>query len=127
MASHPQPVMLSFLADAAIAKGKAVKFGTDSKHVAVCSANTDHAVGILQTATTAAEDVAEVALPGGGAKALCGEIWAAGNWLVPHTDGSLVKANAEGDTVLAIALSSAAVNDLAPVLVVMFTAHAAQS
>lgn len=126
MASSSTPNIVSFLADAAIAKGKAVKAGTDFKHVAVGAANTDRCHGILQTATTAAEDVAEVAQPGGGAKGLLGETVAAGDDLVSHTDGSLVKPNAEGDQIIARAIQGGVAGDLVDVVVYYATAHAAQ-
>lgn len=126
MASSQSPNVYSVLADAAIAKGKAVKIGTDFKHVAVGAANTDRCVGILQTATTAAEDVAEVAYPGGGAKGLLGETVAAGDDLVSHTDGTLVKPNAEGDQIIARALQGGVAADLVDVVVYYATAHAAQ-
>lgn len=124
MASHAESVIVNFLAAAAIAKGKAVKIGSDDNHVAVGAANTDKVLGLLQTATTAAEDVAEVAV-GGGAKGLLGETVAAGDLLVSHTDGTLVKANASGDLVIAKAMEGGAAADLIDVLVIH--GHAAAS
>lgn len=115
----------SFLSAAAVAKGKAVKFGADFKHVVVGAANTDKCIGILQAATTAAEDVAEVALPGGGALALLGETAVPGSYLVSHTDGTLVLANADGDVVVAIAMEGGDAGELIAVEVVHFKAHAA--
>jgi len=126
MASSSEPRVLTFLADAAIAKGKAVKIGTDRKHVAVGAANTDRCVGILQNAVTAADDSCEVAIQGGGAKALLGETVSAGDDLCSHTDGSLVKVNAEGDQILCRALEGGAASDLIGVEVYYATAHAAQ-
>lgn len=126
MASHFKPNMVTLLADAAIAKGKAVKLGTDFKHVAVGAANTDRCVGIIQNAPTAAEDAAEVALMGGGAKGLLSETVATGNDLCSHTDGTLVKVNAEGDQIIARALQDGVSGDLIDVMVYYATAHAAQ-
>ncbi len=126
MASSGTPRIHTYLADAAIAKGKAVKLGTDFKHVAVGAANTDRCVGILQTATTAAEDAAEVAMQGSGAKGLLGETVAAGVDLCAHTDGTLVKVNAEGDQIIARALQGGASGDLVDVEVYYATAHASQ-
>lgn len=126
MASILTPNMASFRADAAIAKGKAVKIGTDAEHVAVGAANTDQVIGILQEATTAAEQLAEVAMPGGGAKALLGESVVAGKDLCAHTDGSLVKVNAEGDQIICRALQDGSSGDLISVFVYYGTAHAAQ-
>jgi hypothetical protein len=125
MASHSDPRILTFKADGAIAKGKAVKGGTDDDHLAVCAANTDKAVGICQSAVLAAEDAMEVALPGGGAKGLCGETVAVGDLLVSHTDGSLVKKNAIGDRVIAMALQAGVSGDL--IAVEVMASDAAQA
>jgi hypothetical protein len=126
MSSTSTPRIQVYKADAAIAKGKAVKIGSDREHVAVCSANTDKAIGILQSASTAAEDLVEVALQGGGAKALIGETISAGAYLVAHTDGTLVKPNAAGDHVCAMAMEDAVANDLAAVEVVMLEAQGSE-
>lgn len=126
MASSLEPKIATFKADAAIAKGKAVKAGTDFKHVAVGAANTDRCLGIIQNAPTAAEDGAEVALPGGGAKGLLGETVSAGNDLVAHTDGSLVKPNADGDQIIARAVQDGVSGDLVDVIVYYGMAGAAQ-
>lgn len=126
MASSKAPQILTYLADAAIAKGKAVKIGSDKEHVALGAANTDRCMGIAQLAVTAAEDAVEVALPGGGAKALLGEAVSAGDDLVSAADGRLEKPNAEGDQILARAMQDGSENDLIEVLVDLSTAHAAQ-
>lgn len=126
MASSVQPLIVGFLCDAAIAKGKAVKIGSDAKHVAVGAANTDKCIGLIQNTTTAAEDLAEVAMPGGGGKGLLGETVSAGAYLVSHTDGSLYKANALGDHVCAIALEDGVAGDIISVLVVAFEAANAE-
>lgn len=126
MASTFQPSIVALKADAAIAKGKAVKSGSDFKHVAVGAANTDRCIGIIQNATTAAGDVAEVALPGGGAKVLLGETCVAGNDLVSHTDGSLVKPNAAGDEIIARLLQGGTTGDLVDAIVIVSSASAAQ-
>lgn len=124
MASYPTPEIVTFKADAAIAKGKACKVGTDSKHVAAGSANTSLSLGLAQNAATAAEDLVEVAV-GGGAIGLAGESISGGNLLVSHTDGSLVKANSSGDIIVAMALEDASSGDLFAVLVVHGQAAAA--
>ena len=126
MGSFQTPNIVSFRAAAAIAKGKAVKIGADAQHVAVASANTDRCMGLLQTATTAAEDVAEVAVPGGGAQGLLGEAVSAGNDLCADSNGALVKVNAEGDQIIARANEDGASGDLIDVTVYYATAHAAQ-
>lgn len=125
MASHSEPRILVFKADGVIAKGKAVKIGTDKEHVAVSAANTDPSIGIAQSAATAAEDVIEVAIPGGGAKALANETITAGKLLVPHTDGEMAQTNASGDRVIAVALENAVAGDLFAVEVIVAVATAA--
>jgi hypothetical protein len=112
MASHSEPRILVYKADGAIPKGSAVKIGSDSEHVVVGSANTDDCVGVAQNAVTAAEDLVEVALPGGGGKGLAGESITAGKLLVSHTDGSLVQTNASADRVIGMALEDASADDV---------------
>lgn len=119
MSVSSTPRIVSFLADAAIAKGKVVKIGTDSSHVAVCSAATDKSFGVIQNAPTAAEDAAEVALPGGGGKGLAGGTIAAGDLLAPDANSKLVATTTENDRVVAIAMESAVVNDLFNIEVVI--------
>lgn len=119
MASSKEPKIQTFLADAAIAKGKAVKLGTDFQHVAVCSAATDKSFGILQSAPGGAEAACEVAMPGGGAKALAGGSIATGDLLAPDSNGALVATTTENDRVVAIALQDAVANDIFNVDVVI--------
>ena len=126
MASHSNPRIYSFLADGSIAKGKAVKPGTDKNHVAIGAANTDRCVGITQVEVTGSGSIVEIALPGGGGKGLLGENVSAGDDLVSHTDGSLVKPNAEGDQIIARAMQSGSSGELIAVEVYLATAHAAQ-
>lgn len=126
MASTREPMIETYLADGVIAKGSAVKAGTDKSHVAIGAANTDRCLGIAQSASAAAEEEIEVAGPGGGAKALLGETVVAGNDLVSHTDGTLVKPNADGDEVIARALEGGVSGDLISVDVVMLHTGAAQ-
>lgn len=111
MASSSSPKVLAFLATAAIAAYKAVKAGADDKHVAVCSAASDESVGIVQNVATAAEDTLEVALPGGGAKALLGGTVAFGNYLAPDANGDLVVATT-GQRYIAIAMQAGVDNDV---------------
>lgn len=126
MSSHSEPRIYTFKNTAAIAKGKAVKIsGAAGDTVVVGAANTDKCIGIIQNAASSSLEGAEVALQGGGAKALLGESVSAGDYLVSHTDGSLVKANAEGDHVVAVAMQDGASGDLIAVEITLFTAHAA--
>ena len=126
MSSTFQQNVYTFKADGVIPKGSAVKAGSDNDHVAIGAANTNRCLGIAQSASTAAEDAIEVAVPGGGAKALLGETVAAGDDLCSHTDGSLVKVNLEGDQILARALEGGDAGELISVHVYFATAHAGQ-
>lgn len=126
MAVSSAPRILTYKADGAIAKGKAVKIGSDNKHVAVGAANTDKVIGICQNVSSVAEDLVEIAIQGGGAKGLLGENVVAGNLLVSHTDGSLVKANAAGDHLIAKALESGSSGDTIGVEVIYGQAAVAE-
>lgn len=114
MASSSAPRILSFIADSSIAKGKAVKIasGYSVGHVRIGAANTDKCIGIAQNEATASGDLLEVAIIGGGAKALLGETVSKGQSLVSNTDGSLVKANASGDKIVALCMESGVSGDL---------------
>jgi len=125
MSSCLQPKIANYKAAAALAAYKAVKKGADDEHVVVGAANTDRCIGIVQNSSTAAEDILEVAHPGGGAKALLGEAVNMGDFLVSHTDGTLVLPNAEGDVIIAQALEDGASGDVIGVNVILMTAHAA--
>lgn len=128
MASFSAPRILTFVADASVTKGKAVKISsTDKKLVTVCSANTDKAVGIVQSAPLASADLVEVAVPGGGALALLGESVSRGNYLVAHTDGTLVMANTAGDHIIAMAMQDGVSGDLIGVEVIAGHAAVAES
>lgn len=128
MASHSTPRIITVIADGSIAKGKAVKVGSGylNGHVRIGAANTDRCYGIAQVESTASGDSLEVAIQGGGAKGLLGETVSAGEDLVSHTDGSLVKPNAEGDQIIARAVESGVSGDLISVEVYHATAHASQ-
>ncbi len=126
MASSLAPKIQTMLADAAIAKGKVVKFGTDFKHVAVSAADTDHHIGIAQSVTTAAEDPIEVAMPGGGAKGLISESVNAGDFLC-SADGTLIVADDAADIVIAQAKQDGVANDLIDVEIMIFPASGANA
>lgn len=132
MSSTSEPRLQTFKSGTAIAKGKAVKKGSTDQHVIAGAANTDKVVGIAYMETTnldskqqAIEEVIEVALPGGGGKALLGEAVSMGNKLVSHTDGRLVKTNNSGDQIIAIAMQDGVENDIIAVEVVVAIATAA--
>jgi len=125
MASHSQARISTFYATAAVALGKAVKIGASGDYIAVGAANTDPCIGIVQNAPDAAGALAEVALPGGGAKALAGEAITKGKLLVCGAAGSLVQANASGDRVIAMAMEDAASGDIFAVEVLVGVATGA--
>jgi len=125
MSSHSPSRIQTYKSDGAIAKGKAVKIGSDSQHVVVAGGNTDPCVGIAQNATTGAEQLVEVALQGGGAKGLAKEQITAGKLLVANADGALEQTNASGDRVIGLAMESAVAGDIFAVEVVVATADSA--
>lgn len=122
------PRIATFIADASITKGKAVKVASGylNGHVRVGAANTDRCIGIIQNTPTASGAAAEVAIQGGGAVGLLGETVSAGEDLVSHTDGSLMKPNASGDEIIAKCLESGVVGDLVAVEVYYAKALASQ-
>lgn len=128
MASTTTPRIVTFVALASVAKGKAVKVasGYANGFVALGAANTDRCIGIAQNTASASGSIVEVALTGGGAKGLLGETVSAGEDLVSHTDGTLVKPNASGDAIIARALEGGVANDLIPVEVYYAPALASQ-
>lgn len=126
MSSIKHPNILAFLADGAIAKGKAVKIGSDNKHVVVCAGATDKSIGIAWGSASAAEDTIEVCLHGGGAKGLAQTTIAAGKLVVSHTDGALKPIAASGDRVIGVAMEDAVAGDLFAMDVVISQAVAAE-
>jgi hypothetical protein len=126
MASSLKPLILTFAAGAAITKGMAVKFGADDEHVVKAAAATDDCIGIAQNDAAAAEDPVEVALPGGGGKALLQATVVRGNLLVSHTDGKLKPIAAANDRVVAMAMASGVAGDIIPVQVTVGQATATE-
>lgn len=121
------PSVLTFEASGAIAKGKAVKLVTNNKTVAQCSATTDNAIGIAQVAAVNAGDLVEVALPGGGGKALAKATIALGDMLGINADGSIQKVAGASDHIVAQAMDSAVAGDIFAVHVLSSQAVAAQA
>lgn len=111
MASTSQPRILTFFADGTIAKGKSVKIGSDNKHVAVASAASDKQIGIAQNDALVGEYV-EVAINGGGAKALAGGSISAGDMLTSDADGKLVATSTNAQRHVAVAMEDAVANDI---------------
>lgn len=118
MASTLAPRILAFEANGTISKGKAVKFVTsDASKVVQATAVNGLNFGIAQHDAVAGE-IIEVAVVGGGAKALAQATIAAGEMLISHTDGALKPASAETDRVIAIAMDDAAAGDIFDVIVI---------
>lgn len=118
MASTFQQNMVIYKAGAAISKGMVVKFDTSDDHVIKAALATNSLIGIAQTAATTAEDLVEVALPGGGAKGLSGGVITRGALLTSDTSGKLVSTTSTADRIIGVALASAAADDLFDVMVV---------
>lgn len=119
--------LLAFKVAAACARGLVVKPGSSKEHVQVSSAGTDKSIGILQNTTVAANEVAEVALPGGGAVAKLGGTVSFGDELAANSDGKLVKVTAANHIVIAIAMEDGVENDLIAVEVVRHKSTEAQA
>lgn len=120
MSSHAPANVLTFLADGVISKGMVVKAGSDRKHVAKATAATQKAVGLSMSTTTAAEEAMEVAMPGGGGKALLGGTVSFGDFLASDAAGKLVATTTANDKVIAQAMEDGVANDLISVTVVSF-------
>jgi len=118
MASSLAPKILTFIANGTIAKGKAVKFvASNASRVVVAAQTTDDVIGLAQN-DVVAEDIVEVAVIGGGAKALAQTTIAAGLLLVPHTDGALKPVAASANRIIAIAMDDAVAGDIFDVMVI---------
>lgn len=127
MASMIKPVIATFECDAVIAKGQAVKFGTSAKRVTPVTATTDLSIGIAQNASANVGDLVEVALPGGGAKALAKATIAKGNMLGHNADGSLQKLASASDKIVAQAFDDAVAGDIFQVYVLSAQGVATQA
>ena len=112
MSSYAQPNVLTFKAGAAIPNGSVVKPGADNAHVLKSVLATSKNFGIAQNAASAAEDKVEVALPGGGGRALAGGSISFGDLLTADTNGALVATTTANDRVIAIAMEDASSGDL---------------
>ncbi len=120
MSVHSQPRVLTFYAGSTgIVKGCVVKPGADGKHVLISAAATSLNIGFAMNAAAAAGDKVEVALPGGGAKALVGSATPAfGDLLTADANGAVIVTTTPGDRYIAIAMEAGVVGDLIAVEVV---------
>lgn len=127
MASIHIPLIYTFEAGAAIAKGKAVKLSGDKKTVVQASATTDQVIGVAQNVAANVGDLVEVAFPGGGAKGLAKASIALGDELGVNADGSVQKVASANDRIIGYAMDSAVAGDLLPMLVQLGVAKQAQA
>lgn len=112
MSAIKKPNCLTFLATAAIAKGKAVTLDSTGKKVTAAGAVTDKSIGIAMNDAAGAGDKVEVALSGGGAKVLAGGSISAGDLLAPTTGGALIATTSATNRYVAIAMEDMASGDL---------------
>lgn len=121
MASHSTPRIFGFKATADYSAKQfcALIFGADDEHVTVASSAGARCMGILQNAPSAADAPAEVALPGGGAKAVLGGTVTRGNFLKVDANGALVAAATDKDEYVAKAMASGVAGDVIPVEVML--------
>lgn len=127
MSAMIKPLIATFEAGSAIAKGQAVKFGASNKRVIPVSATTDLSMGIAQNVAANVGDLVEVAIPGGGAKALAKTTISKGNILGHNADGSLQKLASANDKIVAQAFQDAAAGDIFEVIVLAAQGVATQS
>lgn len=111
MSSSLAPIIQTFKAGGTIVKGHAVKIGSARDTVVECTGLTDKAIGVAQVAASSG-GLVEVAMPGGGCKALAGGTISAGMLCGSHTDGSIKKMATAGDRVLLVALEDAVSGDM---------------
>lgn len=125
--SHSNPRMLSFTAsgDLSALQYTFVKFGATKDLVAACGAN-ERAIGILMNAPASGQ-VAEVALPGGGAYLKVNESVALGKLLTSTSGGLGEVADAAGEWCGALAYQDGVQNDVIAVEVIATQAQASDA
>jgi hypothetical protein len=111
MSTFSKPRTQTFFANGAITAGQPVKAVTDDKHVTPCTAASDKVIGIAMNTTTTLGDVVEVAINGGGAKALADGTIAMGDVLVADGTGVIVSTTT-GDRIVGVAMQAAVSGDL---------------
>jgi hypothetical protein len=127
MASAPfKPNFAVLTAGGTIAKGHALKFGSDDKTVVECTATTDESIGLAWEDAVVGDPV-EVCLPGGGGKAKLNATVTRGQLLTSDTNGQLKKIAAANDRIIAMAHGSGVQNDIIPVMVVAGQGTATES
>ena len=129
MASFPTPNYKSFLADADLSSYENcfVKIGTDEKHVNVCDTKGEQAVGVLMNAPSAAGQIAEVAIFGGGALLKLGGTVTAMQQITPNASSVGIIPDAAGQALMAQALDDGVSGDKIAVNITFGEAHAAEA
>jgi hypothetical protein len=112
MSAINSPRIATFQASAAIAKGKAVTLDATGKIVTAANAVTDKSVGIAQNEALLVGDLVEVALPGGGGKALLGGTVVAGDLLAPTVGGALIATTTATNRWIAVAMQDGVSGDI---------------
>jgi len=107
-----KPLIATFEADAVIARGQAVKFGSTENRVTPVSGTTDLSIGIAQNVAANVGDLVEVAMPGGGAKGLAKAGISKGNILGHNADGSIQKLASANDKIIGQAMQDAVAGDI---------------
>jgi len=103
----------------------AVKVGSAADQCALSGAN-EKAIGILQNKPGSGQ-IADVALPGGGALAIVSESVTVGQYLTSTASGKLEVADAASEHVIAIADEAGDANDVIAVTVVLFETYASDA
>lgn len=125
MGSHFQPNIKTYIAGADLSAKQyhLVKISSsDDEKVELAGAN-GKAIGVLMNAP-GLNQVAEVAVIGGGANLKMDEAAAAGKYLTSSSSSQGEIADAAGEHVCALLMEAAADGDIAEVLVVCFSAYA---
>lgn len=122
-----KPRIATFEAAAAISKGQAVTLSSNGKTVTKVSSTTAESIGIAQNSVTIVGDLVEVALSGGGGKALAKATIAAGDLLGHNADASIQKVASANDRIIGVAMESAVAGDIFQVDVLVGMATQTQS
>ena len=119
--SYMKEKSFSFKAEAAIAKYKFVKFGTNAQEIDVAGAGEGFGAAMSDADIGS---FAEVAMIGGGAKIECGGTIAKGAMVSSDASGNGITTASAGDLVLGIAQEAGVVGDIISIERVYLFRHA---
>ena len=127
MASYIEPKIVSILSDYDFSAKQYYfcKIGSADNIVTLCGSG-EKAIGIVMNKPTSGQ-VAEVALPGGGALIKTGEAIEVGKYICSTAAGIGEKANTAGDHVAAFSVEAGDSGDIISVLVTCFEAYNAEA